>query len=87
MLIFNQIFPVARQQPFVLGVYSDTTTAQPGTGFSLDYTQVSVTISRAGNTFYIPSFHAETKETNTTLSVTGPLTLQLIGTWTKDKHY
>merc|ERR1712117_393896 len=31
---------ITRKQPFVLGVYSDTTTAQPGTGFSLDYTQL-----------------------------------------------
>merc|ERR1712117_516419 len=31
---------ITRQQPFVLGVYSDTTTAQPGTGFCLDYTQL-----------------------------------------------
>jgi hypothetical protein len=31
---------ITRQQPFVLGVYSDTTTAQPGTGFNLDYTQI-----------------------------------------------
>merc|ERR1712024_258320 len=31
---------ITRKQPFVLGVYSDTTTAQPGTGFNLDYTQI-----------------------------------------------
>jgi len=33
---------VSRQQPFILGVYTDTTTAltAPTTGFSLDYTQV-----------------------------------------------
>ena len=32
---------VSRQQPFVLGVYSDSSTSQPSlTGFSLDYTQL-----------------------------------------------
>merc|ERR1712048_578698 len=31
---------ISRKQPFVLGVYTDTTTAQPGTGFNLDYTQI-----------------------------------------------
>jgi len=31
---------ITRVQPFILGVYSDTTTAQPGTGFNLDYTQL-----------------------------------------------
>jgi len=31
---------ITRKQPFVVGVYSDTTTAQPGTGFNLDYTQI-----------------------------------------------
>ena len=32
----------ARAQPFIVGVYTDTTTAltAPTTGFSLDYTQV-----------------------------------------------
>merc|ERR1711915_130153 len=31
---------ITRKQPFIVGVYSDTTTAQPGTGFNLDYTQL-----------------------------------------------
>merc|ERR1712038_1458431 len=31
---------ITRVQPFILGVYSDTTTAQPDTGFNLDYTQL-----------------------------------------------
>jgi len=31
---------ISRKQPFILGVYTDTTTAQPGTGFNLDYTQL-----------------------------------------------
>merc|ERR1711990_1001443 len=31
---------VSRKQPFILGVYTDTTTAEPGTGFNLDYTQL-----------------------------------------------
>merc|ERR1712141_369140 len=31
---------ISRKQPFILGVYTDTTTAQPGTGFNLDYTQI-----------------------------------------------
>ena len=35
------MFPTARKQPFILGVYTDAATAQPGsTGFNLDYTQV-----------------------------------------------
>ena len=37
---FTDTLISARQQPFILGVYSDTT-AQPSlTGFNLDYTQV-----------------------------------------------
>merc|ERR1712024_134367 len=31
---------VSYQQPFILGVYTSTTTAEPGTGFNLDYTQL-----------------------------------------------
>ena len=33
---------IARVQPFIIGVYSDTTTAQDLTGFNLHYTQVLV---------------------------------------------
>ena len=33
--------PLARQQPFILGVYTDTTAMPGSTGFNLDYTQVS----------------------------------------------
>lgn len=38
-------FLVARTKPFILGVYTDTTTAltSPTTGFNLDYTQVNNT--------------------------------------------
>merc|ERR1711992_107556 len=31
---------ITSKQPFILGVYTDTTTAEPGTGFNLDYTQL-----------------------------------------------
>jgi len=31
---------ISKKQPFIVGVYTDTTTAQPGTGFNLDYTQL-----------------------------------------------
>jgi len=31
---------ISRQQPFIVGVYTDTTTAETGTGFNLDYTQL-----------------------------------------------
>jgi len=52
---------VSRQQPFILGVYTDTTTAltAPTTGFNLDYTQVCINTdigSFADHTF--TRFHA-----------------------------
>jgi len=31
---------ITSKQPFILGVYTDTTTAEPGTGFNLEYTQL-----------------------------------------------
>ena len=41
------LFLTARKQPFIVGVYTDTTTAHPGgTGFNLDYTQVIVACVR-----------------------------------------
>ena len=42
----NLYISLARQQPFVLGVFTDTTTAltAPTTGFNLDYTQVAITL-------------------------------------------
>ena len=53
---------IASKQPFVLGVYTDTTTAEPGTGFNLEYTQVTSKQSRNKNSSSHCSFLVKHEE-------------------------